>query len=118
MKTLSRHMLLRLFLAAGMLLASPFAFAARSLAQELAPGASGLVANTGGEPVLLRNAPDWNAPTLAAYGEGTPLQIAEGPLYDASGSAWLGVVIDGAFGYIPACYLMADSAPRKLHGLL
>ena len=111
MMTVSRHGILRLLLAAGMLLATPFTFAARSLAQEIAPGATGLVANTGGEPVWLRDAPDWNATTLASYVEGTPLQIAEGPLYDASGSAWLGIVIDGAFGYIPATSLVADSAP-------
>ncbi|MCA9863917.1 MAG: SH3 domain-containing protein, partial [Thermomicrobiales bacterium] len=110
MKTLSRHTLMRLLLAAGMLLTTPVAFATRGLAQELTPGAYGLVANTGGAPVLLRNAPDWNAPTLASYGEGTPLQVAEGPLYDANGSAWLGVVIEGAFGYIPAGYLAADSS--------
>ena len=94
MMTLSRRTLPRLLLAAGMLLASPFAFAAQGLAQELAPGATGMVANTGGEPILLRNAPDWNAATVASYVEGTPLQVAEGPLYDANGSAWLGVVID------------------------
>ena len=110
MMTVSRHGIVRLLLAAGMLLATPFAFVARSLAQEIAPGATGLVANTGGEPVWLRDAPDWNAATLASYIEGTPLQITEGPLYDASGSAWLGVVIDGAFGYIPATSLVADSA--------
>ena len=110
MMTVSRHGIVRLLLAAGMLLATPFAFVARSLAQEIAPGATGLVANTGGEPVWLRDAPDWNAATLASYIEGTPLQITEGPLYDASGSAWLGIVIDGAFGYIPATSLVADSA--------
>lgn len=111
MKTLSRHTLSRLLLAAGMLLASPLTFAIQGHAQELAPGATGTVANTGGEPVLLRNAPDWNAATVASYAEGTPLQVAEGPLYDANGSAWLGVVIDGAFGYIPAGYLVAERVP-------
>src|SRR5687768_7222438 len=111
MTTLSRRTILRLLLAAGMLLASPFTFAAHGLAQELLPGASGMVANTGGEPVLLRDAPDWNAATVASSLAGTPLQIAEGPLYDANGSAWLGVVIDGAFGYIPAGYLVTDIAP-------
>ena len=111
MTTLSRRTILRLLLAAGMLLASPFTVAAHGLAQELLPGASGMVANTGGEPVLLRDAPDWNAATVASSIEGTPLQVAEGPLYDANGSPWLGVVIDGAFGYIPAGYLVADTAP-------
>jgi uncharacterized protein YraI len=111
MMTLSRRAILRLLLAAGMLLASPFSFAMSGLAQEIAPGATGMVANAGGEPVLLRNAPDWNAATVAPFVEGTPLQVAEGPLYDANGSAWLGVVIEGAFGYIPAGYLVADSAP-------
>jgi SH3 domain-containing protein len=111
MMTLSPRAILRLLLAVGMLLASPFTFFAQGLAQELAPGAAGMVANTGGEPALLRDAPDWNAASVASYGEGTALQVTEGPLYDANGSAWLGVVIDGAFGYIPAGYLVADSAP-------
>lgn len=109
MMSLPRHTMLRLLLAAGLLLASPVAFVTRVLAQELSPGATGLVANTGGEPVLLRDAPDWNATPIATFYEGAPLQIAEGPLYDASGSAWLGVVIEGAFGYLPAGYLAVET---------
>jgi murein DD-endopeptidase MepM/ murein hydrolase activator NlpD len=113
MTTLSRRTLLRLLLAVGMVLAAPLAWTTQGLAQELVPGATAMVANTGGEPVLLRDAPDWNAATITAYGEGTPLQIAEGPLYDANGSAWLGVVIEGAYGYLPAGYLVADIAPAE-----
>ena len=112
MMTLPRRTALRLVLAAGLLLGSPYALVVPTLAQDLAPGATGLIANAGGEPVLLRDAPDWNAATISSVGEGTALQIAEGPLYDANGSAWLGVVVDGVFGYIPAGYV-AESASAE-----
>ncbi|MFT4039681.1 MAG: SH3 domain-containing protein [Thermomicrobiales bacterium] len=102
---------LGLALAVGMLLATPFATLTPALAQsqtELAPGVTALVANTGGEGVVLRDAPQWDAATLGAYPEGAAVEITEGPLYDADGSPWLGVVVDGAFGYLPASSLATD----------
>ena len=56
----------------------------------LYPGAVGLVANTGGEPVLLRETPSFDAAVLSSLAEGTPADILEGPVYSADGIAWQG----------------------------
>lgn len=77
----------------------------------LYPGAVGLVANAGGDSVLLRAAPAPDAEVLASYMEGTPASIIEGPLYSDDGTAWLGVSIDGVTGYMMLAYL-AGSAPE------
>ena len=61
----------------------------------LDPGAVGLVANTGGEPVLLREAPSFDAAVLTSLSEGTPADILEGPVYSAEGTAWHAVSVRG-----------------------
>lgn len=91
-----------------------------TLAQDaLYPGAAGLVANTGGEAVLLREAPSWDAVVVSSYFEGTPADIVEGPVYSEDGSAWFGVSIGGTFGYLAAGYLAAgwetsEAAPVEM----
>ncbi|MBA3450951.1 MAG: SH3 domain-containing protein [Chloroflexia bacterium] len=88
--------------------ASPVVPAANStFAQSaLGPGAVGLVANTGGDPVLLRETPSFDAAVLSSFPEGTAADILEGPLYSEEGTAWLGVSVGGATGYIVAGYLV------------
>jgi uncharacterized protein YraI len=77
-----------------------------ALAQSaLYPGAAALVANTGGEPVLLRESPSFDAAVLSSFWEGTPADVLEGPVYDADGTAWYGVTIGGLTGYLVAGYL-------------
>lgn len=76
--------------------------------EALSPGMTGLVANSGGEPVLLRDAPGYEMGVVSSYWEGTPVQIAEGPVYGSDGSVWYGVSVGGAYGYIAAGYLAAD----------
>lgn len=76
----------------------------------LYPGATGMVANTGGEVVLLRETPSFDAAVVSSYPEGTPAQIVEGPLYGADGTAWLGITVGGVSGYMVAGYLVADGA--------
>lgn len=99
----------RLALTLGMLLAAPFAATQPARAQNaLAPGVTALVANTGGEGVLLRDAPQWDAATLGAFPEGAAVEITEGLVYDADGAPWVGVVVHGAFGYVPASSLATD----------
>ncbi|MBA2595643.1 MAG: SH3 domain-containing protein [Chloroflexia bacterium] len=71
----------------------------------LAPGAVGLVANTGGDPVLLRETPSFDAAVLSSFPEGTAADILEGPVYSEDGAAWLGVSVGGVTGYIVAGYL-------------
>src|SRR4029079_3242117 len=87
------------------ILASPLVTRLARAQSELAPGATALVANTGGEPVLLRETPSFDAAVLSSFPEGTPAEVVEGPVYDADGVAWLGVSIAGVSGYIVAGYL-------------
>ena len=72
----------------------------------LYPGAVGLVANTGGEPVLLRETPSFDAAVVSSFPEGTPAEILEGPVYSADGVVWHGVTVGGVTGYIVAGYLI------------
>jgi uncharacterized protein YgiM (DUF1202 family) len=91
-----------------------------ALAQSaLYPGAVGLVANAGGEPVLLREAPSFDAAVVSSFPEGTPADIIEGPVFGADGTAWHGVNIGGVTGYMVAGYLaesgaVAEPAPVEL----
>lgn len=78
-----------------------------ALAQSaLYPGAIGLIANAGGNPVLLRDAPYFGAAALASYPEGTPADIVEGPVYSDDGTAWYGVTVGGQTGYMAADFLV------------
>ncbi len=54
----------------------------------LYPGAVGLVADIGGEPVLLRETPSFDAAVLLSLSEGTPADILDGPVYSDEGAAW------------------------------
>src|SRR5918997_3395528 len=72
----------------------------------LYPGAVGLVANTGGEPVLLRGTPSFDAAVLTSLGEGTPADILDVPVYSAEGTAWHAVSVGGMTGYVVAGYLI------------
>src|ERR687897_1407235 len=105
-----------------MVIASAMALTALSLApaagtafaqSALYPGAVGLVANTGGEPVLLRESPSFEAAVLTPLAEGTPADILDGPVYSAEGTAWHAVSVSGMTGYVVAGYLIdgGQSAP-------
>lgn len=87
-----------------------------ALAQSaLSPGGVGLVANGGGQPVLLREAPSFDASAVSSFPEGTPVDIIEGPVYSDDGSAWLGVSVGGVTGYMNASFLVeSDPAAQPL----
>jgi uncharacterized protein YgiM (DUF1202 family) len=72
----------------------------------LYPGAVGLVADTGGEPVLLRETPSFDAAVLLSLSEGTPADILDSPVYSDDGVAWQPVSVDGMTGYVVAGYLI------------
>src|SRR5215211_6285766 len=72
---------------------------------ELYPGAVGLVADTGGEPVLLRETPSFDAAVLTPLAAGTPADILDGPVFSAEGTAWHQVSAGGMTGYVVAGYL-------------
>ena len=79
----------------------------------LYPGAVGLVANTGGEPVLLRETPSFDAAVLTPLSEGTPADILAGPVYSPEGTAWHMVSVGGMTGYVVAGYLVSHHRARS-----
>src|SRR3712207_6294237 len=95
--------------------ASPLAPVAGTVFAQSAlyPGSVGLVANTGDEPVLLREAPSFDAAVLTSLWEGAPAEVLDGPVYSAEGTAWHMVSVDGMTGYVVAGYLIdgGQSAP-------
>jgi uncharacterized protein YgiM (DUF1202 family) len=92
-------------LAATALLLAPAAGTAFAQSA-LYPGAVGLIADTGGEPVLLRETPSFDAAVLSPLSAGTPADILDGPVYSEDGVAWQQVSVNGLTGYVVAGYLI------------
>lgn len=65
---------------------------------------------SGGEVVLLRDAPGWDAAALSELPDGSALQISGDPVTAADGTLWSPVSANGASGYVPAGYVGAGSA--------
>ncbi|MCA9876863.1 MAG: SH3 domain-containing protein [Thermomicrobiales bacterium] len=68
---------------------------------------------SGGEVVLLRDAPGWEAAALGELPDGTALQITGDPITAADGSLWSPVSANGAAGYIPAGYVGAGAPAEQ-----
>ncbi len=66
---------------------------------------------SGGETVLLREAPGWDAAVLADVPDGSAVEVAGEPTSAADGAMWLPVVIGGQSGYVPAGYVASSPAP-------
>lgn len=81
-------------------------------AQELAPQVvAGTVATVvgGGEEVLLRDAPGYDAGVLAPLGAGTVVGVVAGPQAGANGTSWFQVDV-GQIGWVPAGALTPGGA--------
>ncbi|MCA9862119.1 MAG: hypothetical protein KC432_03835 [Thermomicrobiales bacterium] len=65
---------------------------------------------SGGEVVLLRDAPGWDAAVVSDLPDGSALQINGDPVTAADGTLWSPVSANGASGYVPAGYIGAGSA--------
>ena len=76
----------------------------------LAVGAPAQIVFGNGQDVLLRAAPGYDQMVVNGYGEGTPVEVIEGPLTAADGSTWFGVVVNGEQGYLAADFLAATGA--------
>ena len=79
-------------------------------AQEMPAGGPATIASAG-EPVLLREQPDYDAAVLATLGNGNPLDVAGEPVTATDGTTWLPVVAGGQTGYVPAGYVSAAPTP-------
>jgi hypothetical protein len=71
---------------------------------------------SGGETVLLRETPSYDAMVLAPLSDGSALDVTGAPITADDGTSWLPVASGGQSGYVPAGYVasapasMADSA--------
>ncbi|MFN8678132.1 MAG: hypothetical protein U0Z70_17255 [Thermomicrobiales bacterium] len=65
---------------------------------------------SGGEVVLLRDAPGWDAAAVSELPDGSALQISGEPVTAADGTLWSPVSANGTSGYVPAGYVGAGSA--------
>ncbi|MDQ2651812.1 MAG: SH3 domain-containing protein, partial [Chloroflexota bacterium] len=64
---------------------------------------------SGGEVVLLRDAPGWDAAAVSELADGSALQITGDAVSAPDGSLWSPVSANGATGYVPAGYVGAGS---------
>ena len=74
-------------------------------------GGTATIAGAGGQAVLLRAAPGYDAAVLAPLAEGTTVDVLAGPVTGADGSTWYQVAAAGQVGYAPAGFLAAGPAP-------
>jgi uncharacterized protein YraI len=65
---------------------------------------------SGGETVLLRESPGYDAVALSDVPDGSALDVTGEPTTAADGSTWLPVVVAGQSGYVPAGYIASDVA--------
>ncbi len=91
-----------LLLASLLLLTStPLTFAAATFD----PGEAAVIANTGGDAILLRSDAGYQFAVLARLGGGTPVTILAGPVVGEDGNPWYRVDVGGTTGYLFAAYL-------------
>jgi uncharacterized protein YraI len=69
-------------------------------------GVSAVVTDTGGDPILVRQAPGYDALVVLHVFEGDVVEITEGPVQLDDGSRWYGVLIQETPGYIASNYLV------------
>ena len=82
-------------------------------AQEAAPTGNTAVIAAGGETVLLREQPGYEAVALAPLADGSPLEVTGEPVISGDGSSWLPVVTAGQSGYVPTGYVTAAPVPSE-----
>lgn len=87
-----------------------FALTCGPLAWSVAAQDGAPVIASGGEVVLLRDTPGWDAPAVSELADGSALQITGDPISAADGTLWSPVNANGASGYVPAGYVGAGSA--------
>lgn len=88
-----------------LLTGTPLTFAATNLG----PGDAAVVANTGGDAILLRSDAGYQFAVLAQLGAGTPVTIVAGPSAGDDGNLWYRIDVGGTTGYLFAAYLVPAS---------
>lgn len=85
-----------------MLTGSPLAYANT----DLDIGGTAVIANTGGDAILLRSDAGYQFGVLGQLGQGTPVTVVAGPIAGDDGNLWYRIDANGMVGYIFAAYLV------------
>jgi murein DD-endopeptidase MepM/ murein hydrolase activator NlpD/uncharacterized protein YraI len=85
-----------------LLTGAPLAFADT----DLDIGGTAVIANTGGDAILLRTDAGYQFGVLGHLGQGTTVTVVAGPLVGDDGNLWYRVDANGMVGYIFAAYLV------------
>ena len=100
---------LSLFILFGIMAANPsLIYAAPPVA-----GAQGIVTNTDGDPIRIREGAGTNFGKIATSNEGDVVNVLEGPVTDSAGVAWYKVQTGSVTGWMMAAYLAAKDAPAS-----
>lgn len=82
---------------------------------DLASGEKAVVANTGGDVILLRSDAGYQFTVLTHLAAGTSVTILDGPVEGDDGNLWYRVDAGGTVGYVFATFLVsADRAPATV----
>ncbi len=76
---------------------------------DLEPGGRAIVANTGGDSILLREGPGYHHAVLALLGAGDSVTVLDDPVAGDDGSPWYQVEADGTTGYVFAEFLASPA---------
>ena len=78
-------------------------------------GGTAIVANTGGDAILLRTGAGYDFYVLSHVPPGTAVTVLDGPVYGDEGNPWYKVDVNGSTGYLFAAFLVrpevAPAAP-------
>jgi cell wall-associated NlpC family hydrolase len=84
---------------------------------DLEIGGIAVVANTGGDAVMVREGAGYHFAVLTTAAEGTVLTVTDGPFEGEDGALWYEVNADGTIGYVYADFLsLPENAPANPGG--
>ncbi len=95
--------------AIGLLLVPAFSPLAARADTDLNLGGQAVIAHANGDQVRLRSSPSLSGDTLGTFGEGTTVDVIDGPTGSDDGTLWYHVAVGGTDGYISAEWLASGA---------
>ncbi len=107
--------ILAAFMLVGIMLSSAIPSALADTDLEI--GGLAIVANTGGDAVMVREGAGYEYTVLTTAAEGTALTVTDGPFAGDDGALWYEVNVNGTIGYVYAAFLvLPENAPAHPTG--
>lgn len=79
---------------------------AASADTDLEVGGIAIVANTGGDAIMLRSGAGYDYTVLGTVGEGDIINVVDGPISDTDGAPWYQIEINGTVAFVLADFLV------------